>query len=206
VRFEPAILSILVQTYNYQSNENPVSVSDEYFVLGLDRTACSCDVALDRLGQPSAENSHDLGRTVRKAVELSWIRRWRSFWADDERNGTDRTTIQKCSIPYNPACAVELTVQIVRFVDHEPQPGLVACEFLDSEQRRHVIIDKCLIFSASLLDDGSAYPQPGCVPCEVIARWRDARGRDLIRVRTGRGGIESTEGLSEFVVLPEQLT
>ena len=99
---------------------------------------------------------------------------------------------------------MELVVQIVRFVDHEPQPGLVACEFVDSEQRRHAIIDK-LIFSATLLDDRSAYPQLGSVPCEILAHWRDARGRDLIRVRTGGGGIESTEGLSEFVVLPTQL-
>jgi hypothetical protein len=100
---------------------------------------------------------------------------------------------------------VELAIQIVRFVDHEPQPGLVACEFVDAEQRRHVIIDKCLIFSATLLDDRSTYPQPAGVSCEVIARWRDALGRDLIRIRTGRGGIETTEGLSEFVVLAEQL-
>jgi hypothetical protein len=100
---------------------------------------------------------------------------------------------------------MELAVQIVRFVDHEPQPGLVACEFVDAEQRRHTIVDKCLIFSATLLDDRSTYPQPGGFPCEIIAQWRDAQGRDLIRVRTGRGGIESTEGSSEFVVLPGQV-
>ena len=77
-------------------------------------------------------------------------------------------------------------------------------EFVDSEQRRHTIIDKVLIFSVTLLDDRSTYPQPGGVPCEAMARWRDARGRDLVRVSIG-GGFESTEGLSEFVVLPTQL-
>jgi hypothetical protein len=110
----------------------------------------------------------------------------------------------KFPIRYNPSSAVGLAVQIVRFVDHEPQPGLVACEFADSEQRRHTIIDKEVTFSATHLDDRSIYPQPGAVPCEVVAQWRDARGRDLVRVSIGRG-IESTEGLSEFVVLPTQL-
>jgi len=99
---------------------------------------------------------------------------------------------------------VELAVQIVRFVDHEPQPGLVACEFVDAGQRRHTIIDKCLIFSATLLDDRSTYPQPGGISCEVTARWREADGRDFVRVSIGRG-FESTEGLSEFIVLPTQL-
>lgn len=98
---------------------------------------------------------------------------------------------------------VQLAVQIVRFVDHEPQPGLVACEFEDSDQRLHTIIDKCLIFSTTLLDDRSAYPLQGSVPCEVVARWQDARRRDLVRIRTT--GFESTEELSEFDVLPTQL-
>ena len=89
------------------------------------------------------------------------------------------------------------------FVDDEPQPGLVACEFVDAEQRRHTIIDKVLIFVSFLLDSGSEYPQPGTLTCEAIARWRDDRGRDLIRVRTP--GVESTEGLPEFVVLSSQI-
>ena len=99
---------------------------------------------------------------------------------------------------------MELAVQIVRFVDHEPQPGLVACEFLDSDQRRHTIIDKVPIFSADLLDDRSSYPQPGGISCEVIARWRDAGGHDVVQVSIGRG-FESTKGLSEFIVLATQL-
>src|SRR5579859_5662505 len=50
------------------------------------------------------------------------------------------------------------------------------------------------------------YPKPGSVGCEVSARWRDSDGRELIRISTARPwGIESTEGVSEFVVLAEQL-
>jgi hypothetical protein len=50
---------------------------------------------------------------------------------------------------------MELAVQIVRFVNDEPQPGIVACEFVDAEGRCHTLIDKVSGFSASLLDASS---------------------------------------------------
>jgi hypothetical protein len=104
------------------------------------------------------------------------------------------------------APTAELAIQILRFVDVEPQPGVVACELVDAENRRHTLVDKVPIFSTMDLDDRSTYPQPGAVRCEVIARWQDADGRDLVRVRTVRDGVESTEGLSEFVVLVTQIS
>jgi hypothetical protein len=101
--------------------------------------------------------------------------------------------------------AAELAVQIVRFVDVVPQPGTVACELVDAKNQRHVFIDKVPIFSVIDLDDCSTYPQRGVLRCEVIARWRDADGRDLVRV-TARDGVESSEGLSEFVVLATKIS
>jgi|SRR5580698_4416018 hypothetical protein len=100
----------------------------------------------------------------------------------------------------------ELAIQILRFVDVEPQPGVVACEFVDAQNRRHTFVDKVPIFSTMDLDGRSSYPQPGVVRCEVIARWQGADGRDLVRVRTARDGVESTEGLSEFVALAAQIS
>jgi hypothetical protein len=98
-----------------------------------------------------------------------------------------------------------LAVQIVRFVDAH-QPGFVACEFVDAEGRRHALIDKVPIFTSEYLDSSSTYPQAGAVPCVVLDRWRDNRGRDLVRITTARPAIiESTEGLSEFVVLSAQV-
>jgi hypothetical protein len=107
---------------------------------------------------------------------------------------------------FMPGNAAELAVQIVRFVDSEPQPGVVACELTDAENRRHSFVDKVPIFSTMDLDDRSTYPQPGIIRCEVIARWQDASGRGLARVRTARDGVESIEGLSEFVVLATQIS
>jgi hypothetical protein len=99
-----------------------------------------------------------------------------------------------------------LSVQIVRFVD-DRFPGWVACEFVDANSLRHVLIDKVPVFTDEPLDAASSYPQPGSAPCEVLARWQDTQGRELVRVTIARPvGMESTEGLSEFVVAGAQLS
>ena len=96
---------------------------------------------------------------------------------------------------------MEFAVRIVRFVSDDPQPGIVACEFMDAEGRVHTFIDKAPIFTAQNLDAASFYPQPGSAACEVLARWQNAKGQELARVTTTRPiEIQSTEGLSEFVV------
>jgi hypothetical protein len=98
-----------------------------------------------------------------------------------------------------------LAVEIVRFVD-DHQPGWVECEFVDAEGRRHTIVDKVPILSLEPLEATSKYPQAGFVQCEVLNRWEDDKGRKLARISTARPiDIESTEGLSEFVVLSAQL-
>ena len=98
-----------------------------------------------------------------------------------------------------------LCIQIVRFTD-DHQPGWVECEFMDAEGRKHVFVDKVPIFTVDPLDRTSTYPQPGIVRCEVLAEWRDDGGRDFVRVSTARpDNVESTEGLTEFIVLSTQL-
>jgi hypothetical protein len=99
-----------------------------------------------------------------------------------------------------------LALQIVRFVD-DSQPGFVECEFVDAAGRRHTLLDKVPIFSHEFLDAHSVYPRPGTANCEVLAQWTDDQGRELARVSTARPfGIESREGLSEFIVLSDQVT
>jgi hypothetical protein len=99
----------------------------------------------------------------------------------------------------------DLAVQIIRFTE-DGNPGWITCEFRDAEGRRHTLIDKVPIFTAEDLDAHSQYPRPGVARCEALSRWRDADGRERIRISTERpDAIESTEGLSEFVVLAKQL-
>ncbi len=98
-----------------------------------------------------------------------------------------------------------LEVQIVRFVE-DSQPGWAECEFVDVSGHRHTLCDKVPIFSTEYLDANSAFPQPGVADCEVLARWKEEDGRELVRITTIRPyGIESREGLSEFVVFAKQL-
>jgi hypothetical protein len=102
---------------------------------------------------------------------------------------------------------LELAVQVVRFVSDEPQPGIVACEFTDVDGRRHTLIDKWPMCSSKLLDANSGYPLPAIIRCEEVARWQDATGREVVQVNLLRpDGIESSEGISEFVVPSTQVS
>jgi hypothetical protein len=96
-----------------------------------------------------------------------------------------------------------LAVRIVRFVD-DSFPGWVECQFTDATGRVHTIVDKYPTFTPEMLDSQSQYPQSGEIQCEILNRSQDARGEELVQVRMP--GIESTEGLSEFVVLSTHLS
>lgn len=98
-----------------------------------------------------------------------------------------------------------IAVRIVRSVD-EAQPGWVACRFTDAEGREHEFVDKVPLFTDEPLDSGSRYPARGSLRCEILARWRDPDGRGLVRIRTVQPELQSTAGLSEFVVLAGQVT
>jgi hypothetical protein len=101
---------------------------------------------------------------------------------------------------------VNLHVEIVRFVmDH--QPPIVACELFDASGRRHTFIDKVLVFSNETLDAESEYPQAGMIRCVVVEGWREITGQELVRVNTTVPFfIESTQGLSEFIVRQNQVS
>ena len=99
-----------------------------------------------------------------------------------------------------------IAVQIVRFVD-DGFPGWVECELVDASGRHHVLRDKVPIFTDEMLDADSEYPTTGKIPCEVLETFKDAAGRELVRVSTEKPcGIDSAEGLSEFIVSPGLIT
>ncbi len=51
-----------------------------------------------------------------------------------------------------------------------------------------------------------ANPAKGSLPCEVVQRFQDVRGRELVRVSTEKPGMESIEGVSEFTVAANLVT
>lgn len=100
----------------------------------------------------------------------------------------------------------DLKVKIVRFVD-EYQPGWVECEFFDIEGRIHKVIEKIPVVTSADLWRDSAYPQPGIIRCELLEKLSDTQGKQLARITTDRPwAIQSTKGLTEFVVEVTQLT
>jgi hypothetical protein len=99
-----------------------------------------------------------------------------------------------------------IQVSIIRFVD-EHQPGFVEAEFADADGTTHTLVDKVPVFSLEDLWSDSVYPQPGFARCEVLARLEDSQGRKLARVTIAKpDSLESTRGLSEFVVLESQIS
>ncbi len=97
-------------------------------------------------------------------------------------------------------------VEITRFVD-EDQPGFVECVLIDAEGRRHTFIEKSPIVSSANLWSNSGYPQAGSIACEVREVWKHPEGRVLVRVSTEEPwGVESTEGLTTFVLSSSQMT
>lgn len=98
-----------------------------------------------------------------------------------------------------------IVVQIIRFIDSD-QPGFVECDFVDANGSQHTLFDKVPIFTAEDLDADSDYPRPGVADCQLLAQWTDEQGRQLARVTTALPfAIESRDGLSEFIILIEQL-
>lgn len=98
-----------------------------------------------------------------------------------------------------------LKVKVVRYLD-DAFPGWLECEFFDAENRRHVIVDKVPVLGGDCLGPDSLYPRDGEVRCEILDRWQDANGRDLLRVTTQTpDAVETTEELVEFVVSSSQV-
>jgi len=99
----------------------------------------------------------------------------------------------------------ELAVTIVRFVD-ECQPGIVACEFTDSDGHAHIVIDKVPMFTSEPLWHDSNYPTTGTARCSVIKRWQDTQNRKLAQITISKpDSLETSDGGTEFIVLKSQL-
>jgi hypothetical protein len=97
-----------------------------------------------------------------------------------------------------------LLVRVVRLVE-DGQPPVVQVEFMDGAGQSHTFVDKEPIFIEKDYQSHS-FPRIAFVRCEVLEKWQDSRGQDLARITTSRpDGVESTDGLTEFVVTADSL-
>ena len=100
---------------------------------------------------------------------------------------------------------LEVNVSIVRFVE-EQQPNMVEARLTEALGQERIFVDKCVIFTAIELDDRSAYPLPGSIACQVIARENDTQGREILTIDTEEPWhVEDTSGETRFIVFAHQL-
>jgi len=99
-----------------------------------------------------------------------------------------------------------IKAQITRYVDDEPQPGIVECAFVDASGRTHRFLEKTAIVTGQVVSAASVYPIACLLGCEVEDAWEDPGGDMLLRICTERPyDMVSADGESRFVVHASQV-
>jgi hypothetical protein len=101
---------------------------------------------------------------------------------------------------------VFLRCEAVRWVDDEPQPGLVEVRFTDAHDQQRAFIDKWPVFSGEDLHPDSSYPVEVRILCDVLATCSSSDMTDTVRISVAPWGLESLDGRIEFKVQADQLT
>ncbi|MFJ8011019.1 hypothetical protein [Streptomyces sp. NPDC096339] len=102
---------------------------------------------------------------------------------------------------------VFLRCEAVRWVDDEPQPGLVEVRFTDAHHKQWAFVDKSLLFSAGedLLPE-SHYPVEVGILCDILTTGTAADTADVVKISVSPWGLETLDGQDEFEVRADQLT
>ena len=70
------------------------------------------------------------------------------------------------------------------------------CEIVDAVERVHTVIEKGPVVSDKWPGPEDKYPMNGIIRCEILERWHDPDGRDLVRVTTEQPDyVETKDGL-----------
>jgi hypothetical protein len=94
----------------------------------------------------------------------------------------------------------EVACELVRWVNDEPQPGLVEAQLVDSAGRLWSFIDKAPIFSAEAIAAWSTFPIAAAIRCEVIGQDTADDGSEVVVVTTERPDGVDSDGVTEFRV------
>ncbi|AZO50507.1 MAG: hypothetical protein EOS58_08450 [Mesorhizobium sp.] len=101
---------------------------------------------------------------------------------------------------------VVLVVSITRWVDDEPQPGIVEFEFSDRFGRLWRFHEKQSLVSSEWLDANCIYPRSGDIRCLALSQSQDQYGRLIAKIDTSQPySVESLEEVSRFEVFASQL-
>jgi hypothetical protein len=101
---------------------------------------------------------------------------------------------------------LQLKVSITRYVSDDPMPDLVECGLIDRNGQHWLFFENRALVSDEVLGPDTLYPRPGVIPCHVMDRFRDAEGREVVRVDTGLPwGVVSSGEVTQFEVFIEDL-
>lgn len=102
-----------------------------------------------------------------------------------------------------------IKISVIRYLGHDPQPGIVECELVDSSGHRHTFIEKTAVVMSDSgpNDDLKSYPRPGLIACTILDESIDGSGRETVNVSTEEPWyIASTKDQTHFEVYKDQLT
>ena len=103
---------------------------------------------------------------------------------------------------------IGIKVSILRYVTDDPQPGIVACQFVDANGRHWCFIEKTAVVYAwsESLGPQSRFPIIGFIAGTIGNKVLAKTGDEALEFSTERPwGIESIEGESTFIVRMESL-
>lgn len=94
----------------------------------------------------------------------------------------------------------ELSVRPVRWVNDEPQPGVVEVELIDANEHPWRFLDKAVIFSAEWLS-GEGMPERAAIRCTIV----EVDGELALVNTAAPDHVESVDGQHLFRVRRDQL-
>ncbi len=98
-----------------------------------------------------------------------------------------------------------IRIRITRFLSND-QPGFVECTFKDAWGKEFKIEEKVPVVTSDFLDADSKYPCEGVIACEVIKKWTDETGRQLVTIDIDKPwAIETVDGLKQFDIMQKDL-
>lgn len=92
--------------------------------------------------------------------------------------------------------------RVIRWVSDEPNPGIVEVEIVDAFGRVWTFVDKAPMFDEdALLTSLATYPIPISLRCLIV----DSSDGFLTVSTAEPHGLETVDGVSEFVVSSDQI-
>lgn len=98
-----------------------------------------------------------------------------------------------------------IKVLVVEYVN-DGYPGFAKAILKDVNGKEWIIEDKASHFSDSYLDDQSAYPFEGRIPCVIIQKFKGVQDRNCVQIDISSPiQMSSEDGTTTFNVFEEQI-